>query len=98
MRGNSARPDLGHILCSWGLAGHSNGDSTAQLGGRCEFTKERDDEVFSAVGDAVLIIEVLIMAYNAPLDLLCLSKLGSLPLPPTLPPRFLGYTGLLAVP
>lgn len=94
MKGDNAEHELGHILCSWGIGRHYNGGSTVPHGGAWEFTKERDDEVFSAIGDAVLVTEALSMACNAPLALRCLSKLCFLPLPPTLPPRFLGNTGL----
>lgn len=44
-------------------------DLTEPYGGRWEFTKEKDDEMSGAVGDAVLVTKVLIIADKAVLDL-----------------------------
>lgn len=47
-------------------------DSTEPRGGAWEFSKERND-VFGAVGDAVLVTKALVMVCNALRDLVCLS-------------------------
>lgn len=44
-------------------AGYHDGDSTEPHERGWEFTKERDNEVFSAVGDAVLVTKFLIMLH-----------------------------------
>lgn len=80
-------------LAGGAQTGQYDRDSVEPHGGVWEFSKERND-VFGAMGDAVLDTKALVLVCNALRDLVYLSKLRLSPLLPTLSPMFLGNTQL----